>query len=623
MKKALKVFTYLKTYWKKYSFSTYYPLIFTSVFIFIIIQYSFTALDTLFYDFWIKLDRFSKVSSDIVIVYLDKESDQFLGEEYPYTYASHKRALERILGNSPKQIHYLATLPQVDNPQEVENQNDFHQFLRESKTPLSPLWIGVQNIQNFIETTSQGYKTEIFPLPHFFGSKFNQDYAIRRIVLNQSGENTLFLKSLIHKKQEKVSAKSIKGSYYNKRSDSTYTLFKYARGAYESIPFHRTVVGYFPQNFFKDKIVIVGSQYLSNPKDFLLTPISKGVDGRTSKLQIIAQMIQALQSGRTVEILPNILSKILAVFISLLLSIIISRIRPTKGLLIIISLFFGVFLLSFILFFIGGFWINISYIIISIFAVYYIWVPFRAIAEYQTRYAIEKETKILRKVDHLKKNFISLMSHDLKTPVAKIAGIADLLNVQYENSEHQSNMLKNIIDSTKELNKFINSILDLTKIESQNFEIKKLSQDVNSILESTIERLSFEAQKSNITISKTLEPLYPIKIDPNLIGRVISNLLENAIKYSGKNSQVLVKSWDDPEWVYIQISDTGKGMTQENLQNIFEKFYRVKNDSTHVIKGSGLGLYLVKYFVELHNGSISVTSEPKKGTSFTVKLQNK
>ena len=179
-----------------------------------------------------------------------------------------------------------------------------------------------------------------------------------------------------------------------------------------------------------------------------------------------------------------------------------------------------------------------------------------------------------------------------------------------------------IIDSTKELNKFISSILDLTKIESSNFGLNKTSKDVSGLIENVVRDLTFSAGQKNVKIKKELAPLYPIQIDTTLITRVISNLVENAIKYSGNGSIVEIKTWDDEKWVYIQITDNGAGVPPEELSNIFEKFYRIKNDANHAIKGTGLGLYLVKYFVELHGGTIEVTSTVGVETKFLVKLVN-
>ena len=248
--------------------------------------------------------------------------------------------------------------------------------------------------------------------------------------------------------------------------------------------------------------------------------------------------------------------------------------------------------------------------------------PFRAIGEYQTRYAIQEETKVLKKVDKLKANFISLMSHDLKTPVAKIAGIADILRVQYNNEPKQNQLLGDIVNSTKELNNFITSILDLTKIESRNLDLRLVNKDVNNLIEGTVEKLKYEAREKEMSITTDLSPLYPIKIDTVLINRVLANLIGNAIKYAGQGCEVFVKTWDDESWVYIEISDNGKGISEEEIENIFEKFYRVKNDDSHKIKGSGLGLYLVKYFIELHQGSIEAKSKLGEGTTFLVTLKN-
>jgi hypothetical protein len=335
-----------------------------------------------------------------------------------------------------------------------------------------------------------------------------------------------------------------------------------------------------------------------------------------------ANVIEALISEKTIYDIKDFYTQVAALLIAIILSYIISRVQPVKGLMITIILILGILFVSYFAFISFGLWIQLSHLVLSIFVVYYIWVPFRAIEEYQTRYAIQEETKLLKQVDNLKQNFISLMSHDLKTPVAKIAGIADILKIKFNNTPEQTELIENVVNSTKELNDFINSILDLTKIESQNLTLRKESRDVNKIIEGILEKLKFEAGNKQIQIESDLSPLYPIQVDTVLMNRVISNLIENALKYAGKGKMISVKTWDDPTWVYIEIKDNGVGIGVEDLAHIFDKFYRVKNDSTHAIKGSGLGLYLVKYFIELHNGVISATSQLGEGTSFIIKLKN-
>jgi K+-sensing histidine kinase KdpD len=282
----------------------------------------------------------------------------------------------------------------------------------------------------------------------------------------------------------------------------------------------------------------------------------------------------------------------------------------------------SVLIISYMLFVIMGLWLYTAHLVVTIFVVYYIWIPFRAISEYRRRFAIQEEAKIYKKVEKLKQNFLSLMSHDLKTPVAKIAGVADNLYHQNPNSAEIREKSQLIISSTKELNKFISSILDLTKIESSNFGLSRSSKDINSLVEVVLKELTFSAHQKKLQLIQELAPLYPINIDVTLITRVISNLVENAIKYSVEGGTINIKTWDDEKWVYIEITDHGLGIPADELSNIFEKFYRIKNDANHSIKGTGLGLYLVKYFVELHGGAIGVKSTQGEGTSFLVKLVN-
>ena len=142
------------------------------------------------------------------------------------------------------------------------------------------------------------------------------------------------------------------------------------------------------------------------------------------------------------------------------------------------------------------------------------------------------------------------------------------------------------------------------------------------MIEEVVGELNFQAKQKQIKVEVDLAPIYPIQMDLTLIKRVLSNIIENAIKYSNNNTNVVVKSWDDDSWVYVDVKDTGPGIPDSDIEYIFEKFYRVKNDASHSIKGTGLGLYLVKYFVELHGGEISVESVVNNGTTFLVKLKN-
>ncbi|HXH32033.1 MAG TPA: ATP-binding protein [Bacteriovoracaceae bacterium] len=617
---------------KNIEFSKFAPLLVTLAFILILIQYSFHPLESIFFDFWVKADiTATGFKNPIVLVSLDEESDQFLGETYPYTYASHTRLMSRLTEDQPALMNYFVSLLEPDSDVEARYQREFHEKIKTYSPSGDKFKFGTE-IDNLGEMIPpEGLRDVGYLLGQLYKDQlvFSKDEVVRRAILNISGEDSLHLWTAKRYRETLglpgLDATAYKGAYYNSEADANFALFKYSGNPLDnripSIPFHRVVVGNFPKGFFKDKIVLIGPQYLSNSSDFIQTPFAKD-SAKTPKLSVHADVIEALISEKTIFDVKDFATQIASVFIAIVLSYIISKVQPVKGLMITILLIIGILLTSYLAFVTFGWWIKLSHLVLSIFVVYYIWVPFRAIEEYQTRYAIQEETKLLKQVDNLKQNFISLMSHDLKTPVAKIAGIADILKIKFNNTPEQTELIDNVVNSTKELNNFINSILDLTKIESQNLTLSKESRDINKIVEGIIGKLEFEAESKKIKIESELSPLYPIQIDSVLMNRVISNLIENAIKYAGKEKTIWVKTWDDANWVYLEIKDNGVGIGPEDLAHIFDKFYRVKNDSSHVIKGSGLGLYLVKYFIELHNGVITAQSELGVGTTFLIKLKN-
>ena len=628
----IKLFGKIKAffiYLKDIDLGNYYPLFFTIIFNIILLQYTFNTFDSIFYDNWVKWDLGQTRESPIVVITLDEESEQFLGETYPYTYATHLRFIKELILAKPMIINsFVNFLDPTNSVEEKYSENFKSEILkfiesggafRFSSTGDS---LGEQLPPESLQEI--GYSLGVLARD---GESLGKDPVIRRAIINISGEDSTHLwtaKEYLKLKSE--SSPEIQGSYYVRESDASFSLFRYftsplERGGVISIPFHRVVVGNYPENLFKDKIVLIGPKYFSDSTSYQETPFNPN-KALAPAMNIHGIIIHSLINNKTVAEIPLIFTKIMSLLIAFFLSYLISRYQPAKGLLVAITLIIFFVVSSYIIFVSTGYWLRISHIILSIFVVYYIWVPFRAIVEYQTRYAIEEETKIIKRVDRLKQNFISLMSHDLKTPVAKISGIADLLNTQYQNEPKQKELIQNIITSTKELNNFINSILDLTKIESRNLNLNKQSKDINSILEIIAKEVDFDARTGEVEIEMNLEPLYPIEVDTTLIKRVFSNLVGNAIKYSGKESKISISSWDDDDWVYIKIQDNGVGIEAEDLDHIFEKFYRVKNDASHKIKGSGLGLYLVKYFVELHNGKISVESEVGQGTAFIVQLVN-
>ncbi len=619
---------------KTWDFARYYPLLFTVIFVVILFQYSFAPLEAIFYDLRVRFDFGNWFRDEVVLITLDEESDEYLGENYPYTYATHMGMLERLVQDRPKVINYLISMGEPESSRDEEDLKTMRATIEGYVAQGGHFRFGTEMDAWGEQIPPRdlrglGYSLALINVDN---AAFSKDDVSRRMVLNISGEDSLHLWSANRFREsvgyEPLSATEVFGSYYTSKADATFVMYRYnstpieGKSRIKTTNFHKARVGLFPKGYFTDKIVLVGPSYLSNVADYVLTPFNKE-EFRASKMALHAQLIQALIHEKTVYPVPRLVTYALCLLVAVVLSVTISQVRPTKGLLITLMVMMGILIFSYLIFCLFGLWLYVTHLVLTVFVVYYIWVPFRAIGEYQRRYAIQEEAKLIKKVENLKQNFISLMSHDLKTPVAKIAGIADVTLHHAQGNPEVAKGLHNIVDATKELNKFITSILDLTKIESQNLALNKVTKDVNTIVEGIVEELRYEAWQKSIKVETELAPLYPIEVDIVLIKRVLSNLIENALKYSGENTTVSVKTWDDEDWVTVEIADNGVGIPEDDLAHIFDKFYRVKNDASHSIKGTGLGLYLVKYFVELHGGSIVATSKLGQGTKFTVKLINK
>ena len=135
-----------------------------------------------------------------------------------------------------------------------------------------------------------------------------------------------------------------------------------------------------------------------------------------------------------------------------------------------------------------------------------------------------------------------------------------------------------------------------------------------------VKKSKYSANRKNIEIITEFEPLFSVKADEDLLKQVFANLIENAVKYSPNDSRILVSTEEVNGRMVVQVADQGRGISEEDLDNVFEKFYRTSDVVNTDIAGSGLGLFLARYFVELHHGDIDVESQPGQGSTFTVRL---
>ena len=274
--------------------------------------------------------------------------------------------------------------------------------------------------------------------------------------------------------------------------------------------------------------------------------------------------------------------------------------------------------------------IAISYISLSlwIFDNYSVWTPmlipvvqlvltFLLISNYKfalnerTRWSLEKENLFLDQVEEMKTNFLSLFSHDLKTPLSKIIGISDTLRSKVKEPEVLAEINK-IHDASKNLEKYIKRILKMSMVQSKNISLVKSPQDINQLIEKSIEQNRDLAMDKNITVTKDITPIFMIDMDGPLIQEVLINFIENAITYSPENSEILVTSSEINKFVKVSVKDQGKGIPKEAQESIWEKYYRFDSDQS----GYGLGLFLSRYVIHLHKGQVFLNSKENGGSEF-------
>lgn len=375
---------------------------------------------------------------------------------------------------------------------------------------------------------------------------------------------------------------------------------------------------------FSDTVVLIGN--LDSNIEKMQTPL-----GRMSRTEILANITDNLLSNQSLTRWPLfVYFTLLAILMAASIWVLVTY--PQSVALVVFTLAATLWLaFSTWAFDEICLWIPVLSPLAQLLATCIVFLSYQLAINERRTWSLEQEQKYLSEIEQLKTNFVSMMSHDLKTPIAKIQAICDRLLSTHHDAALAGD-LRSLRRSSDELHRYIQSILQVTKVEAKDFRIQKEVTDINEMIDKVMQRLRPLAFEKGIELETRLEPMFSIEVDTTLIQEVIHNLVENAIKYTPAASaehpaeKVVITSQEKDDKVVVVIEDTGPGIDPEDQKNIWGKFTRGRQHFAGgaEVKGTGLGLYLVKYFIELHGGQVFLESTPGLGTKvgFSIPIQS-
>jgi len=219
----------------------------------------------------------------------------------------------------------------------------------------------------------------------------------------------------------------------------------------------------------------------------------------------------------------------------------------------------------------------------------------------------------------LKSNFVSSVSHDLKTPLALIQLFAETLELgRLKNTERATEYYRIINSEARKLTRLINNLLDFSRIEAGLRQYRRQPTDLATLTRHVLDSLDSQFRHNQFTVTSKLNPSVPVLIDPEATEQALENLISNAMKYSPEHREISVVVDREDGYGVVRVMDRGVGITPRLQGKIFQKFYRIQTDAGSGPQGTGLGLAIVDHVMRGHGGFVRVKSEPGRGSTFTL-----
>lgn len=234
---------------------------------------------------------------------------------------------------------------------------------------------------------------------------------------------------------------------------------------------------------------------------------------------------------------------------------------------------------------------------------------------------LQNQQDELQRLNESKDEFISLASHQLRTPATAVKQLLGLVLEGFEGdlSPRLLPIVKKAYDSNQRQIEIVNSLLSVAQIDAGRVTLRRANSNINNVLDSIVKQYEGVIAERGQAIVATLSPKPLLAhIDEHYFSMVIENILDNASKYTPQNGTIALSVERSPEYICILIKDNGVGISEDHLPLLYEKFRRIPNELSHVVAGSGLGLYWAAKVVELHDGRLEVESKLGEGTTFKV-----